>query len=379
MDFALTDEQELTQRMVREFAESEVRPVAAAIDRDHSYPPELLSKIAEMGLFGVPFPEEVGGSGGDQLSYTIVVEELSRECASTGVIVAAHTSLGVWPIYTFGTDEQKQRYLPDLTSGKKLAAFGLTEPGAGTDAGAVATTAELQGDEYILNGSKIFITNGGIAEVYVVFASTDPTAGSRGLSAFIVEKGTPGFSFGESERKLGIHGTDTLPLFFSDVHIPKTALLGEVGQGFKIAMQTLDGGRIGVAAQALGIAQAALDAAVDYAKQRVQFKKPIAALQAIQWMVADMAVDVESARLLVYRAACLKAEGKPYGKESAIAKLFAAEASERVTSKAIQILGGYGYTEAYPVERYYRDARITQIYEGTSEAQRIVISRAFLR
>ncbi len=379
MDFALTDEQELTQRMVREFAESEVRPVAAAIDRDHSYPPELLSKIAEMGLFGVPFPEEVGGSGGDQLSYTIVVEELSRECASTGVIVAAHTSLGVWPIYTFGTDEQKQRYLPDLTSGKKLAAFGLTEPGAGTDAGAVATTAELQGDEYILNGSKIFITNGGIAEVYVVFASTDPTAGSMGLSAFIVEKGTPGFSFGESERKLGIHGTDTLPLFFSDVHIPKTALLGEIGKGFKIAMQTLDGGRIGVAAQALGIAQAALDAAVDYAKQRVQFNKPIAAQQAIQWMIADMAVDVESARLLVYRAACLKAEGKPYGKESAMAKLFAAEASERVTSKAIQILGGYGYTEAYPVERYYRDARITQIYEGTSEAQRIVISRAFLR
>lgn len=379
MDFALTDEQELTQRMVREFAESEVRPVAAAIDRDHSYPPELLTKLAEMGLFGVPFPEEVGGMGGDQLSYTIVVEELSRACASTGIIVASHTSLGLWPIYAFGTDEQKQRYMPDLTSGKKLAAFGLTEPGAGTDAGAVATTAVPQGDEYVLNGSKIFITNGGIADVYVIFASTDPTAGSRGLSAFIVEKGTPGFSFGESEHKLGIHGTSTLPLFFSDVHIPKTALLGEVGQGFKIALQTLDGGRIGVAAQALGISQAALDAAVDYAKQRVQFKKPIAAQQAIQWMIADMAVDIESARLLIYRAACLKAEGKPYGKESAMAKLFAAEASERVTSKAIQILGGYGYTEAYPVERYYRDARITQIYEGTSEAQRIVISRAFLR
>ncbi len=379
MQFQLNEDQRLIQAMVKEFAANEVAPIAAEIDREHRFPAELIPQLAELNLLGVPFPEEVGGAGSDYLSYTIVVEELSRVCASTGVIVSAHTSLGTWPIYQFGTTAQKEKYLPGLTSGQKLAAFALTEPGAGTDAAAGKTTAILDGDAYVLNGSKIFITNGGYADVYVVTAMTDTTKGTKGISAFIVEKNAPGFSVGEKEHKLGIKGSSTTPLYFSDCRIPKDALLGKEGEGFKIAMMTLDGGRIGIAAQALGIAQGAYDAAVKYAKERVQFGKPISAQQAIQWMIADMATEIDAARLLVYRAAWNKDNGLPYSKEAAMAKLFAAETASRVASKAIQIHGGYGYTENYPVERALRDAKITEIYEGTSEVQRMVIAANSLR
>ena len=380
MDFELTDEQELIREAVREFAEAEVAPIAAELDRDHRFPHELLPKMAELNLMGMPFPEKMGGAGADELSYVIAVEELSRACASTGVILSAHTSLATWPIYKFGTPAQHDRYLHDMASGRRLGAFALTEPAAGTDAGAGTCTALLSGDEYILNGSKIFITNAPFAEVYIVFAKTDPAAkGTRGMSAFIVEKDTPGFSVGEAEHKLGIRGSSTPPLYFTDCHIPKDALLDGEGYGFKVAMQTLDGGRIGIAAQALGIAQAALDASVAYAKERVQFGKPIADLQAIQWMIADMATEIDAARLLVYRAASCMDNDRPYSTEGAMAKLFASETATRVAGKAIQIHGGYGYTESYPVERNYRDAKITEIYEGTSEVQRMVIARSCLR
>jgi butyryl-CoA dehydrogenase len=379
MDFELTDEQELIREAVREFAEAEVAPIAAELDRDHRFPSELLPKLADLNLMGMPFPEKVGGAGADEVSYVIAVEELSRACASTGVIVSAHTSLATWPVYHFGNETQHEQYLPDMASGRRLGAFALTEPAAGTDAGAGTCTAVLSGDEYILNGSKIFITNAPFAEVYIVFAKTDPAQGTRGMSAFIVEKDTPGFSVGEAEHKLGIRGSSTPPLYFSDCHIPSGALLGGEGNGFKVAMQTLDGGRIGIAAQALGIAQAALDASVAYAKERVQFGKPIATLQAIQWMIADMATEIDAARLLVYRAASCIDNGLPYSTEGAMAKLFASETATRVAGKAIQIHGGYGYTESYPVERNWRDAKITEIYEGTSEVQRMVIARSCLR
>ncbi len=379
MDFDLTDEQELIREAVREFAETEVAPIAAEIDRDHRFPSELLPKMAALNLMGMPFPEKLGGAGADYVSYVIAVEELSRACASTSCILSAHSSLATWPIYKFGTPAQHDKYLAEMASGRRLGAFALTEPGAGTDAGAGTTTATLRGDEYVLNGSKIFITNAPYAEVYIVFAKTDPSLGTRGMSAFIVERDTPGFSVGEAEHKLGIRASSTPPLYFTDCHIPKDALLGGEHDGFKIAMQTLDGGRIGIAAQALGIAQAALDAAVAYSKERVQFGKPIATLQAIQWMIADMSTEVEAARLLVYRAASCVDSGRPYSTEGAMAKLFASETASRVAGKAIQIHGGYGYTESYPVERNYRDAKITEIYEGTSEVQRMVISRAALR
>jgi butyryl-CoA dehydrogenase len=379
MHFELNEEQRLIQAMVKEFAANEVAPIAAELDREHRFPAEIIPQLAELNLLGVPFSEEVGGAGADYLSYAIVVEELSRVCASTGVIVSAHTSLGTWPIYQFGTPAQKEKYLPGLTAGQMLAAFALTEPGAGTDAAAGKTTAVLDGDEYVLNGSKIFITNGGYAEVYVVTAMTDITKGTKGISAFIVEKDAPGFSVGEKEHKLGIKGSSTTPLYFSDCRIPKDALLGKEGEGFKIAMMTLDGGRIGIASQALGIAQGAYDAAVKYAKERVQFGKPIAAQQAIQWMIADMATEIDAARLLVYRAAWNKDNNLPYSKEAAMAKLFASETASRVANKAIQIHGGYGYTENYPVERALRDAKITEIYEGTSEVQRMVIAANSLR
>ena len=380
MDFELTDEQELIREAVREFAETEVAPIAAELDREHRFPTELLPKLAELNLMGMPYPEKVGGAGADYLSYVIAIEELSRACATTSVIVSAHSSLATWPIYKFGTPEQHDKYLSDMASGRRLGAFALTEPAAGTDAAAGTCTAVLKGDEYVLNGSKIFISNAPYAEIYVVFAKTDPAApGTRGMSAFIVERDTPGFSVGEAEHKLGIRGSSTPPLYFSDCRIPKDALLGEEGTGFKIAMQTLDGGRIGIAAQALGIAQAALDASVAYAKERVQFGKPIATLQAIQWMIADMATEIDAARLLVYRAASCVDNGRPYSTEGAMAKLFASETATRVAGKAIQIHGGYGYTESYPVERNYRDAKITEIYEGTSEVQRMVIARSCLR
>jgi butyryl-CoA dehydrogenase len=379
MDFELTDEQQLIRDAVREFAEAEVTPIAAELDRDHRFPYELLPKLAEMNLMGMPYPEKEGGAGADYVSYVIAVEELSRACASTGVILSAHTSLATWPVFKFGTEAQKDQYLHEMASGRRLGAFALTEPAAGTDAGAGTATATLRPDGYALNGSKMFITNAPFAEVYIVFAKTDPERGTRGMSAFIVEKDTPGFSVGEAEHKLGIRGSSTPPVYFSDCRVPREALLGAEGDGFKIAMATLDGGRIGIAAQALGIAQAALDASVAYAKERVQFGKPIATLQAIQWMIADMATEIDAARLLVYRAASCVDHGRPYSTEGAMAKLFASETATRVAGKAIQIHGGYGYTESYPVERNYRDAKITEIYEGTSEVQRMVIARSALR
>jgi butyryl-CoA dehydrogenase len=379
MDFELTDEQQLIRDAVREFAEAEVTPIAAELDRDHRFPYELLPKLAEMNLMGMPYPEKEGGAGADYVSYVIAIEEISRACASTGIIVSAHTSLATWPIFKFGTQEQKDQYLHDLASGRRLGAFALTEPGAGTDAAAGTATATLHADGYALDGSKMFITNAPYAEVYIVFAKTDPERGARGISAFVVEKDTPGFSVGEAEHKLGIRGSSTPPIYFSDCRLPREALLGAEGDGFKIAMATLDGGRIGVSAQALGIAQAALDAAVAYAKERVQFGKPIANLQAIQWMIADMSTEVDAARLLVYRAASCVDNGRPYSTEGAMAKLFASETATRVAGKAIQIHGGYGYTESYPVERNYRDAKITELYEGTSEVQRMVIARSALR
>ncbi len=379
MDFELTDEQQLIRDAVREFAQSEVAPIAAEVDRDHRFPAELIPRMAELNIMGMPYPEKFGGAGADQLSYMIAAEEIARACATASVILLAHASLATYPVYKFGTDAQHERYLHDMASGRRLGAFALTEPGAGTDAGAGTTTATLKGDEYVLNGSKIFITNAPFAEIYIVFAKTDPAQGTRGMSAFIVERDTPGFSVGEAEHKLGIRGSSTPPLYFADCHIPKDALLGGEGDGFKIAMQTLDGGRIGIAAQAVGIAQSALDASVAYAKERVQFGKPIAALQAIQWMIADMATQLDAARLLTYRAAWCEDAGRPYGTEGAMAKLFASEIATRVCDRAIQIHGGYGFTESYPVERNYRDAKITELYEGTSEVQRMVIARSYLR
>jgi butyryl-CoA dehydrogenase len=375
MNFDLTDEQQLIRDSVREFAAADVVPIAAEIDRDHRFPEELLPKMAALSLLGVPFPEEVGGAGADYTSYAIVVEELARVCGTTSVIVSGHTSLGTWPIFAFGSQEQKDRYMGDLAAGRRLAAFALTEPGAGTDAAAGTATAVLDGDEYVLNGSKVFITNGGYADVFIVTAKTDTTTGTRGISAFIVERSAPGFSIGEGERKMGIRASSTPPLYFADCRIPRSALLGKEGDGFKIAMQTLDGGRIGIGAQALGIAQGALDAAISYAKERIQFGKPIASQEAIQFMIADMATEVDAARLLVYRAAWCKDNGRPYAMEAAMAKLFASETATRVAGKAIQIHGGNGFTEAYPVERAYRDAKITEIYEGTSEVQRMVIAK----
>ncbi|MGO9163846.1 MAG: acyl-CoA dehydrogenase [Streptosporangiaceae bacterium] len=379
MNFELTDEQELVRNMVREFAQAEVAPIAAEIDREHRFPEELLPKLAGQGLMGIPYPEEVGGGGADFLSYMIALEELGRVCASTVVIVTAHTTLATWPIWKFGSPAQKDKFLFDMAAGRRLGAFALTEPAAGTDAAAGTCTAVRDGDEYVLNGSKIFISNAPYAEIYIVFAKTNPDIGTKGISAFIVERDTPGFSVGEREHKLGIRASSTPPLYFSNVRVPAGQLLGKEGEGFKIAMQTLDGGRIGIAAQALGIAQGALDAAVAYAKERVQFGKPIGNLQAIQWMIADMATEVDAARLLVYRAAWNEDHGLPYSTEGAMAKLFASETASRVAGKAIQVHGGYGYTESYPVERSYRDAKITEIYEGTSEVQRMVIARSALR
>jgi len=380
MDFELTDEQELIRNTVREFAEAELAPVAGEVDRNHRFPAEVIPKMAELGLMGMPWPEKVGGAGADYVSYLIALEEVARGCATTSVIMTAHTTLATSPIVKFGTEAQKDKYLFDMASGARLGAFALTEPAAGTDAAAGTCTAILKGDSYVLNGSKIFISNAPYAEIYIVFAKTDPDApGTRGMSAFIVERDTPGFTVGEAEHKLGIRGSSTPPLYFADCHIPKDALLGGEGNGFKVAMQTLDGGRVGIGAQALGIAQAALDAAVAYAKERVQFGKPIASLEAIQWMIADMATEIDAARLLVYRAGSCIDHGLPYSTEGAMAKLFASETATRVAGKAIQIHGGYGYTESYPVERHWRDAKITEIYEGTSEVQRLVISRASLR
>ncbi|OPD52391.1 acyl-CoA dehydrogenase [Bacillus cereus] len=375
MHFKLSEEHEMIRKMVRDFAKNEVAPTAAERDEEERFDRELFDQMAELGLTGIPWPEEYGGIGSDYLAYVIAIEELSRVCASTGVTLSAHTSLAGWPIFKFGTEEQKQKFLRPMAEGKKIGAYGLTEPGSGSDAGGMKTIAKRDGDHYILNGSKIFITNGGIADIYVVFALTDPKSKQRGTSAFIVESDTPGFSVGKKESKLGIRSSPTTEIMFEDCRIPVENLLGEEGQGFKVAMQTLDGGRNGIAAQAVGIAQGALDASVEYARERHQFGKPIAAQQGIGFKLADMATDVEAARLLTYQAAWLESEGLPYGKESAMSKVFAGDTAMRVTTEAVQVFGGYGYTKDYPVERYMRDAKITQIYEGTQEIQRLVISR----
>ena len=375
MQFQLTEEHEMIRKMVRDFARNEVAPTAAERDEEERFDRDLFSKMAELGLTGIPWPEEYGGIGSDYLAYCIAVEELSRVCASTGVTLSAHTSLAGWPIFKFGTEEQKQKYLRPMAEGRAIGAYGLTEPSSGSDAGGMRTSAKKDGEDYILNGSKIFITNGGVADTYVVFALTDPESKQRGTSAFIVEKDFPGFSVGKKEKKLGIRSSPTTEIIFEDCRVPKENLLGKEGEGFKIAMMTLDGGRNGIAAQAVGIAQGALDAAGDYAKEREQFGKPIAAQQGIGFKLAEMATGVEAARLLTYQAAWLESAGLPYGKESAMSKLFAGDTAMKVTTEAVQVFGGYGYTKDYPVERYMRDAKITQIYEGTQEIQKLVISR----
>ncbi|QAS53278.1 acyl-CoA dehydrogenase [Halobacillus litoralis] len=375
MNFTLTEEQEMLRKMVRDFAKNEVEPTAAERDEEERFDREIFDKMAELGLTGIPWPEEYGGIGSDFVSYVIAVEELSRVCASTGVTLSAHISLASWPIYKFGSEDQKKKYLTQLASGEKLGAYALSEPGAGSDVSSMRTQAKPNGDHYVLNGSKVWITNGGVADIYIIFAKTDPEQGSRGISAFIVEKDTPGFSTGKKEKKLGIRSSPTTELIFEDCKIPKENLLGEEGQGFKVAMMTLDGGRNGIAAQAVGIAQGALDESISYSKEREQFGKPIANLQGISFKIADMATEIEASRLLTYQAAYLESEGLPYSKSSAMAKLFAGDTAMKVTTEAVQVHGGYGYTKDYPVERYMRDAKITQIYEGTQEIQRLVIGR----
>ena len=374
MDFRLTKEQLLVRKMVREFAENEVKPIASEIDEEERFPAETVEKMAKLGMMGIYFPKQYGGAGGDVLSYAITVEELAKVCGTTAVIVSAHTSLCCAPIFENGTEEQKQKYLPDLLSGRKLGAFGLTEPNAGTDASGQQTTAVLDGDHYVLNGSKCFITNGSVADVFVVFAMTDPKMGNRGISAFIVEKGFKGFSQGKHEKKMGIRGSSTCDLIFEDCIVPKENLLGKEGAGFKIAMATLDGGRIGIAAQALGIGEGAIDEAIKYTKERVQFKKRISSFQNTQFQLADMHTRMQAAQFLVYNAAMKKQAHERCSMEAAMAKLFAAEAASDVTRRAVQLFGGYGYTREYPVERMMRDAKITEIYEGTSEVQRMVIA-----
>lgn len=379
MDFGLSKQHILMQQMLQEFAVNEVKPLAADVDEEERFPEETVAKMQKIGLLGIPYPKEYKGQGGDYLAYVMAVEELSKVCATTGVIVSAHTSLCCAPIYENGTEEQKQKFLAPLISGEKLGAFGLTEPNAGTDAAGQTTTAVLDGDEWVLNGSKVFITNAIYADTYVVIAVTDKSQGTRGTSAFIVEKGTPGFSFGLKEKKMGIRGSATSELIFENCRIPKGNLLGGLGKGFKIAMQTLDGGRIGIAAQALGIAEGALDEAVAYVKERRQFGRPLSKFQNTQFQLADMFARVDAAKYLVYKAAWKKQNKLPYGVDSATAKLFAAETAMFVTTKAVQLFGGYGYTRDYPVERMMRDAKITEIYEGTSEVQRMVIAKSLLK
>ncbi|HLD36128.1 MAG TPA: acyl-CoA dehydrogenase [Planctomycetota bacterium] len=379
MDFRLTEEQKMLQQTIREFAESEIKPLAAESDHSGKFPIETIKKLAELGFMGIPFPEKYGGAGLDYLSYAIAVEEISTACASTGVIVSAHTSLCCDPIYSAGTEEQKQKFLTPLAKGVKIGCLGLTEPSAGSDAANIKTSAVADGNNWIINGSKLFITNGAQADIAVITAFTDKNQGHKGISTFIVEKGTPGFKVGKVEEKLGIKASSTSELIFEDCRIPKENLLGPLGNGFKIALQTLDGGRIGIAAQAVGIARAALEASVKYSKERTQFNQPISNFQAIQWMLADMATQIDAARLLTMRAASLKDAKERFSQQSAMAKLFASEAATYAAHKAIQIYGGYGYTKDYPVERFYRDARITEIYEGTSEIQRLVIASNLLR
>ncbi len=379
MDFNISKQEELFLQMIREFTENEIKPIAAEIDEQERFPVETVEKMGKLGIMGIPIPVEYGGQGSTNQIYSMAVEEISRVCGTTGVVVSAHTSLCADPIMNFGTEEQKQKYLPKLASGEWVGAFGLTEPNAGTDAAMQQTTAEDAGDKWILNGSKIFITNAEYAHVYVIIAMTDKSQGTKGISAFIVEKGTPGFAIGKKEKKLGIRGSSTCELIFENCEIPKENLLGKLGKGFSLAMKTLDGGRIGIAAQALGIAQGAMDETVKYTKERKQFGKAIAKFQNTQFQLADMETKVQAARLLVRSAAFKKDQKLPFSVDAAMAKLFAAETAMEVTTKAIQYHGGYGYTREYPVERMFRDAKITEIYEGTSEVQRMVIAGNLLK
>ena len=372
--FNLSEEHIQLQQTFREFAENEVKPLAKELDETERFPTETVQKMAEMGMMGLPIPEELGGSGVDQLGYVLAVEELSKVCAPTGIILSAHTSLCCWPIMTFGTEEQKEKYLKPLASGQKLGAFALTEPSAGTDASMQKSTAVLDGDHYILNGNKVFITNAGAADVFIVFAMTDKEQGTRGITAFILERDMPGFTMGKPENKMGLRASSTCELVFDNVRVPVENRLGAEGKGFKIAMATLDGGRIGVGAQAVGIAQGAIDEAVKFTKERIQFGRRISQFQNTQFTLADMQTRTDAARMLVWRAAAAEQEGQPYTHLAAMAKLFASETASYVTNRAVQLCGGYGYTKDYPVERMMRDAKVTEIYEGTSEVQRMVIS-----
>ena len=379
MDFKPTEEHQLIRQSVREFCDKYVSPIADEVNRYGRYPKEVIKKIAEQELMGIYIPAEYGGGGADVLSYVIVMEEIARACASTCVVVAAHTSLAEYPIYEFGTEKQKKKYLPPMCKGEVIGAFALTEPGAGTDAASMQTLAVLDGNEYVLNGSKIFITNAPVAGVIIVFAMTDKSKGTKGISAFIVPAGSPGLVIGKHLEKMGIRGSLTSEVLLKDCRIPKENLLGAEGQGFRIAMMTLDGGRIGIASQALGIAQAALDESIRYSKERVQFGKPIGSFQAIQWMIADMATEVDAARFLVYHAAWCYQEGLPYSVEAAKAKMFASRVAVSQTERAVQLHGGIGYIKGTKVERLYRDAKITEIYEGTSEVMKMVIAGGVLR
>jgi len=379
MKLELNEQQKMIQKMVREFAEKQVGPIAAELDKKEEYPHKTLKEMAKLGLLGIIIPSEYGGAGLDTVSYAIVIEEISRKCAATGVITSVHNSLVAWPIIKYGTEEQKKKYLPILAKGEKIGAFAGTEPNAGSDLGAMQTTAKLKGDKYIINGDKTFITSGPEAGIIIIFAVTDKEAGSKGISAFIVENTFKGFKVGSIFEKLGINASKTSELIFEDMVVPKENLLGSEGDGFKIALSTLDGGRIGIASQAVGIAQACLDESIEYSKQRQQFGRPIAKFQAIQWMIADMATKIEASRWLVYNAAYTKDQGVRFSKEAAMAKLFASETAVDCAIKAVQIHGGYGYTKEYTVERLFRDSKITEIYEGTSEVQRMVISGSLLK
>lgn len=378
MDFRLNEEQEMMRRMVRDFAQKEIAPFVPVMEETDQFPRHIIKKMGEMGLMGIPIAEEWGGAGADFISYILAIHEISKVSATVGVILSVHTSVGTNPILYFGTDEQKKKYMPKLAGGEYLGAFALTEPHAGSDASSIRTTAVRQGDEYILNGNKVFITNGGEADTYIAFAVTDSTKGTKGISAFIVEKDTPGFFVGKKEKKMGLHGSYTTELVFDNARVPAANLLGDEGEGFCIAMANLDSGRIGIAAQALGIAEAALQYATEYAKERKQFGQAIGKQQAIGFKLADMATKAEVARLLVYRAAWLRSQGISCGMEASMAKRFATDTAMELATEAVQIFGGYGYTREYPVERLFRDAKVTQIYEGTNEIQRIVIAKHLL-
>ncbi|WP_025025793.1 acyl-CoA dehydrogenase [Caldalkalibacillus mannanilyticus] len=379
MEFRFTEEQEMMRRMVRDFAQQEILPIVHEMDETDQFPRKIVEKMAALGLMGIPIPEELGGAGADFLSYIIAIHELSKVSATVGVILSVHTSVGTNPILYFGNEEQKKSYIPKLASGEYLGAFALTEPHAGSDAARIKTSAVKQGEEYILNGSKVFITNGGEADVYITFAVTNPELGTKGISAFIVNKDTPGLTVGKKEKKMGMNGSSTTELIFDQARVPASHLLGQEGMGFTIAMANLDAGRIGIAAQALGIAENALELSIQYARERKQFGKPIGAQQGLGFKLADMGTQVEAAKLLTYRAAFLRNEGVKCGMEASMAKKLSSDTAMMVTTEAIQVFGGYGYTREYPVERLFRDAKVTQIYEGTNQIQRIVIAKHLLQ